>query len=266
MVQEDAKDASAEGRRLVRALLDVDPLTVDALLTVAHDVLGPERAEHCVTLVRAGRLTRRSHLLAEVAAVVVGTRHLGVGWWARPHRRADRPGEWQEGPPPDEVLVRGVAPRRWRSASVLEVLAWWSADDVADALWGPPIDFVDLNSTRSTDRIALPVMPDPAIVWLPSLTPAAASTRTWSGALTERSAPSLTSTPAATRRQLRCPGDGRSLQAMGHTVYPTRALAARPIPTPSRSIWPPLRRFAAGRFSMAPIQHRLARPGRPPVT
>jgi hypothetical protein len=91
-----------------------------------------------------------------VAAVVVGTRHLGVGWWARPHRRADRPGEWQEGPPPGEVLVSGVVPSRWRSAPVLEVLAWWSADDVADALWGPPVDFVDLNSTRSTDRIALP--------------------------------------------------------------------------------------------------------------
>jgi hypothetical protein len=57
--QKDAKDASTEGRRLVRALLDVDPLTVDALLTVAHDVLGPERAERCVRLVRGGRLTRR---------------------------------------------------------------------------------------------------------------------------------------------------------------------------------------------------------------
>ena len=154
--QKDAKDASTEGRRLVRALLDVDPLTVDVLLTVAHDVLGPERAEHCVRQVRGGRLTRRSYLLAEVAAVVVGTRHLGVGWWARPHRRADKPGQWQQGPPPDEVLISGVVPSRWQSASVLEVLAWWSADDVADTLWGPPVDFVDLNSTRPTDRIALP--------------------------------------------------------------------------------------------------------------
>jgi hypothetical protein len=148
-------EALLEGRRLLKALLGLDEATVPALLGISEVVLGRERTARCTAAVRAHKLTRRAYGLACLAALVVGTKQLGEAWWQRPHHRSDRPGQWDDGPAPDAVLEGGfVVPSG--AEMPLALLQWWIADDAADALWGPPVDFVDLNSQRVADRIVLP--------------------------------------------------------------------------------------------------------------
>jgi hypothetical protein len=153
MVPEDAK---AEGARLVRDLLGIDRPSAEALSTVVADVLGRTRAERCAQLVRAGRLSRRRYEFANLAALVVGTKDLGDDWWATSRHRADDFGDPEMRPTPDTVLRSGPGPGEWQHGTVLDVLARWTESDAADALWGPSVGYVDLNSLHPSDRIALP--------------------------------------------------------------------------------------------------------------
>ena len=66
-----------------------------------------------------------------VAALIVGTRALGMGWWTSAH---------------DERL----------RADGLETLGGVIADAAANAEWGAPIGFVDLNHPATDDRVKLP--------------------------------------------------------------------------------------------------------------
>jgi hypothetical protein len=140
------KHPQPEAARLLDELLHVRGPDLSALLAAARTALGGQRLERCLLLVRQAPLTRRSHVLASLAALVVATEELGEGWWHRPGPR----------PSPDEVLASGAAREQPRWPNTLESLSHRAADDVADALWGPPTGDVDLNSLDPVDRIALP--------------------------------------------------------------------------------------------------------------
>lgn len=132
----------------MRNLLGEERPTAEALIRDARPVLGDSRTEHCLELARGAQLTRRSAELASLAALVVGTGGLGVGWWERA-RGAKLPA-------PDEVILTAAAIDPWTDLTVLEMLAAWISDDAADTLWGSPVADVDLNSWQAEDRIRLP--------------------------------------------------------------------------------------------------------------
>ncbi|WP_084957874.1 hypothetical protein [Thermoactinospora rubra] len=148
MRQARAEDARIEARRVIRNLLGEEQPTAAMLLDDARAMIGEARTARCVELALGASLTRRSAELAAVAALVVGTRELGEEWW----KRARGP----KLPPPQEVLDTGTAVDPWTDLTVLEMLAAWIADDAADALWGPPVAEVDLNSWQAEDRFRLP--------------------------------------------------------------------------------------------------------------
>ncbi|MDR8412493.1 hypothetical protein MTP10_27660 [Nonomuraea sp. 3-1Str] len=132
----------------MRDLLGEERPTAETLVGDARAELGDERVDRCLDLALGAALTRRSAELAAVAALVVGTRDLGTQWWGR-----TRGGKL---PAPDEVLGTALAIEPWTDLTALEMLAAWIADDTADALWGPPVAEVDLNSWQAEDRFALP--------------------------------------------------------------------------------------------------------------
>lgn len=143
-----AEDARNQARELIRSLLGEERPTVPVLVERAGAVLGAERTERCLELVRWAPLTRRSSELASLAGLVVGTEDLGVDWWER--------GRGAKLPPPDEVLRSCTAIEPWTDLTALEMLAAWIADDAADAVWGPAVAFADLNSWQAEDRFPLP--------------------------------------------------------------------------------------------------------------
>ncbi|MEV5407685.1 hypothetical protein AB0K60_02445 [Thermopolyspora sp. NPDC052614] len=143
-----AEDARTEARRLTLLLLGEEHPTAAELFRQGRAVLGPGRTAMCGRLAGGAPLTRRSAELAAIAALVVGTRDLGMRWW-----RDSREGKL---PAPDEVLAANTAIDPWTDLTVLEMLATWIADDAADERWGRPVDTVDLNSWQAEDRIELP--------------------------------------------------------------------------------------------------------------
>jgi hypothetical protein len=143
-----AEDARTEARRLIRDLLGEERPDAAVLLREAGTVLGADRVERCVELARGAPLTRRSTELAALAGLLVGTRELGEEWWRR-----ERGGKL---PAPDEVLRTSTAIDPWTDLTVLEMLAAWIADDVADGAWGRPFAVTDLNSWQAEDRVELP--------------------------------------------------------------------------------------------------------------
>ncbi|TDD22116.1 hypothetical protein [Nonomuraea diastatica] len=148
MRQAHAEDARTEARRVVRNLLGEERPTAPALIDGVRPVLGDERTDRTLELALGASLTRRSAELAAIAALLVGTRELGVEWWTR-----TRGGKL---PPPDEVVRTAVAIEPWTDLTALEMLAAWIADDAADQLWGRPVAQVDLNSWQAEDRFRLP--------------------------------------------------------------------------------------------------------------
>ncbi|MBB2911732.1 hypothetical protein FHS43_003005 [Streptosporangium becharense] len=143
-----AEDARTEARRLIHDLLGEERPGAALLLREASGTLGADRVARCVEFARAAPLTRRSTELAALAGLLVGTRELGEEWWRR-----ERGGKL---PAPDEVLRDSTAVDPWTDLTVLEMLAAWIADDVADAIWGRPYAFTDLNSWQAEDRVRLP--------------------------------------------------------------------------------------------------------------
>ncbi|GAA0431918.1 hypothetical protein Acor_03830 [Acrocarpospora corrugata] len=148
MREAHAEDARSEAKRLILDLLGEERPTAGTLLKEAHSVLGRERTRRAAELARGAPLTRRSAELAAIAALFVGTGELGAGWWT-----VSRGGTL---PPPEEVLVKAASLDPWTDLTVLEMLAAWISDDVADAIWGPPVGSADLNSWQAEDRVALP--------------------------------------------------------------------------------------------------------------
>ncbi|MFJ2029893.1 hypothetical protein [Streptosporangium sp. NPDC087985] len=143
-----AEDARTEARRLIHDLLGEERPDSAVLLREAGATLGADRVARCAGLARGAPLTRRSTELAALAGLLVGTRDLGEEWWQRP-----RGGKL---PAPDEVLGAATAIEPWTDLTVLEMLAFWIADDVADEVWGRPLAVTDLNSWQAEDRIELP--------------------------------------------------------------------------------------------------------------
>lgn len=138
-----------------RRILEIDDLDPTALFRLADTILDPRRSARCLELSRLVRLTRRSDGTSAVAEVIVGTRDLGIEWWSRVHQEMTGPGRWLDRGTPDELLA--VAPGSMSEAEMrLSRLADWAADDAADAKWGRPIDFIDLNDPVADDRLHLP--------------------------------------------------------------------------------------------------------------
>ncbi|MEO3857377.1 hypothetical protein [Acrocarpospora sp. B8E8] len=148
MREAHAEDARSEAKRLILDLLGEERPTAGTLLKEAQAVLGRERTRRAAELARGAPLTRRSAELAAIAALFVGTGELGPGWWT-----VSRGGAL---PPPEEVLVKAASLDPWADLTVLEMLAAWISDDVADAIWGPPVGTADLNSWQAEDRVPLP--------------------------------------------------------------------------------------------------------------
>ncbi|GIH27339.1 hypothetical protein Aph01nite_56490 [Acrocarpospora phusangensis] len=148
MREAHAEDARSEAKRLILDLLGEERPTAGTLLKEAQAVLGRERTRRAADLARGAPLTRRSAELAAIAALFVGTGELGAGWWT-----VSRGGSL---PPPEEVLVKAQPLDPWADLTVLEMLAAWISDDVADAIWGPPAGSADLNSWQAEDRVQLP--------------------------------------------------------------------------------------------------------------
>ena len=122
--------ARAEGLRILREQLGMDDADVGELLDRARETLGAARTEKLVQRIAAAPLTRRSYELAQLTSLIVGTRELGIAWWS-----ADEIQALIE----DGSSIAPVGERIW--------------DDVADRRWGAPAGFVDLNSSRSENRL-----------------------------------------------------------------------------------------------------------------
>jgi hypothetical protein len=130
-------------------LLGAADLTDAVLHDLAMDALGAERASRLSQLVRRAPITRRADALASIAALIVGTRRLGVDWWTNEDEEIP-PGSFRRPGSPDRQLSD-------EGDGVLTDLEHWIADAAADASLGLPIDYVDLNNPRSEDRVKLPV-------------------------------------------------------------------------------------------------------------
>lgn len=155
MSDSSREKARREALQIVDQFLGIQP-SVAGLLKIAASTLGAARVGRCLERVRESRLTRRSDALASLAALVVATRKLGDSWWLRPRHRSDTPGYQQQEAPPDELLATWRPTDQPHSPTALEKVAQWAESDVADALWGAPVDSVDLNSLETADRIAVP--------------------------------------------------------------------------------------------------------------
>jgi hypothetical protein len=144
-------------------------LTEEALFELAGVTLGAGRAARCLELARLSPLTSRSWATSASAALIVGTRALGTDWWSTVHRElavswSTVHGEsagveyWTARGTPAELLAARQDDFATRPGhSCLETLGDWVAEDAANAEWGMPIDFVDLNDPEPEDRIVLPV-------------------------------------------------------------------------------------------------------------
>lgn len=121
-------------------------------------MLGPERGARCLELARHARLSRRWLATDAVAQLVVGTETLGLEWWSRPHFVMADFDDWEDRGAPDGLLAAGQDPGgddRW-CGSCLGTLGSWISEDAADAQWGRPVDWVDLNRPDVNDRVHLP--------------------------------------------------------------------------------------------------------------
>jgi hypothetical protein len=145
-------EAREEALRLVLEFFGIQSPTVDALVALAIDALGAERTSMCVECIRRAQLSRRRENLAALAEIVVAVRSLDAQWWTHPHSKLEPGGTRKTMPTPDENLH--LERRAWPTP--LEEVAYWALDAVADRTWGLAVDFVDLNSMLTSDRVALP--------------------------------------------------------------------------------------------------------------
>jgi hypothetical protein len=148
-------DTRGKAAQQARDILGIDDLGTTELFHLADTILDPQRSARCLELSRGVRLTRRSAATSAVAEVIVGTRDLGIEWWSRPHQEMTGPGIWLGRGTPDELLAASPDSPKDAEQQITR-LGYWAADDAADAKWGRPIDFVDLNDPHADDRLHLP--------------------------------------------------------------------------------------------------------------
>lgn len=142
----------------VKRVLGMEDHTDEVLLARAQAALGEERASRCQELLNWAPNRRRWDALASIAALVAGTERLGVEWWLRPHQQYAFWRTGSVGESPETVLARGYmrdSPVE-HTCSCLPELAHWIVDDAADADWGSPIAYADLNGIKTSDCIRLP--------------------------------------------------------------------------------------------------------------
>lgn len=151
----DLSKTRQDAERQARTLLGIDDLGTDALFRLAETVFGQQRSSRCLELARMARLSRRADATSSVVELIVGTRDLGAQWWSRAHEDMTAPAKWDDRGTPDHLLARMLS-RLIEAETLLRQLASWISDDAADALWGRPIDYVDLNDPDADDRIYLP--------------------------------------------------------------------------------------------------------------
>jgi hypothetical protein len=150
------EDSREVARQQVHDLLGISPNTTQ-LFDLAATTFGQIRADRCRELASRAPLTRRSMACSVVAQLIVASRHLGSNWWEGEHEHMDAPGHWTLAGTPDLLLERGTDVADYSSVgSSLGLLGDWACDDAADAEWGRPIDFVDLNDPRPDDRVWIP--------------------------------------------------------------------------------------------------------------
>jgi hypothetical protein len=160
LVTTDRSTVRATAAQGVRDALGIEP-TAEALFERLSRQVGPHEVDLVVAAVRRTPVDRRKYALACVAAASLAMDYLGAGWW---HEARSRNGV--SGAPADNrspaTLLRSepeigstltVSGLPWPAA---ELLGLWAEDDVADHLWGAPVDYVDLNSSQPVDRVPAP--------------------------------------------------------------------------------------------------------------
>lgn len=160
LVNADRSSVTASAAQGVRDALGIEP-TVDALLGRLSLQVGPQEVDAVVAVVRRGPVDRRRYSLAGVAAASLAMDYFGAGWWHETRSRTGLTNAPADNCPPATLLrseyeigspsARAMSP--WPGA---ELVGLWAADDVADHLWGPPVDYVDLNSMQPVDRVPAP--------------------------------------------------------------------------------------------------------------
>lgn len=160
LVNADRASVRASAAQGVRDALGIEP-TVEALLDRLSLQVGPQEVDAVVAVVRRGPVDRRRYSLAGVAAASLAMDYLGAGWWHETRSRSGLTGAPADDCPPATLLraeheVGSPAARAMSPWPGAELLGLWAADDVADLLWGPPVDYVDLNSPQPVDRVPAP--------------------------------------------------------------------------------------------------------------
>jgi hypothetical protein len=140
----------------VRDLLGIDANTTQ-LFNLAAKTFGHIHADRCRELAGWARLTRRSMACSSVAEVIAASRRLEANWWEVERDHMNVLGHWELGGTPQALLERGSDPKDLLAVgSSLGLLGSWACDDAADAEWGRPVDFIDMNDQRPNDRVRLP--------------------------------------------------------------------------------------------------------------
>jgi hypothetical protein len=183
-------ETRAGARKQAATLLGADELTPPVLLGLAEQLIGDSRARRLMALVRGSQLTRRADALACLAALVVGTRELGPVWWSEAGDELRPDGTWRPRGKPDAVLADG-------DNEALRRLASWIEDAAADAAFGRPIDYVDLNDPRADDRVRLPADAEPGRRYVAAFEPGG---RVQVEAVARNDDPPLGSEASGTRR------------------------------------------------------------------
>jgi hypothetical protein len=144
-----------QAARQVNTLLGIS-VDVSDLFDLADEVFGTDRADRCRELAGWAPLTRRSMATAAVAELVVAAQRLGSKWWEEERHTMNHDGLWEIEEAPQTLLERGTTSGHSVVGSALEALGRWACDDAADAEWGRPVYFVDLNDSDTNDRVRLP--------------------------------------------------------------------------------------------------------------
>jgi hypothetical protein len=135
------------------------------LIPTNSSTLLPRHSVRC-ELIAAGSwrdlpLSRRSMVCSSVAELILAHGRLGSSWWDEERDHMDPLGRWKFDGSPKALLDRGREPSNDLSVgSSLGLLASWACDDIADAGWGRPVDFVDLNDSRQCEPSPLGVPMD----------------------------------------------------------------------------------------------------------
>ena len=200
--------ARKRGVSQVHDLLGITEPSVEKLLDAARAVLGDKRTGRCHELIRVVPLSRRADAASSIASLLVGARTLDPEWWTRPHAEMELDGSWVERGIPEDVLATEQFDRN-EYEYCLQCLCYWVEDDAADARWGRPIDYVDLNCSDRDDRVRLPENASAGDRFIATSGPGA---RIWVDVIEREQAASVAAERNGTRR-------GRLGTVLGERMY-----------------------------------------------